>query len=252
MNPKRMILWGLCVVAAVALSACGRTEMPGTGTDAGGDGSGDGPLPCTPSCTKICALQKSCGIISAGDVAACEAQCNADPTSVEMLCLGQLVCKSAVDCSAAKQCMSNPQAPDLTVSHYASSPATGQIGYQATVCNNGSGAASTFRVHFYRNRTSPPTAGEMGDRNMQISGLAAGKCQTVTVTDTGLAAGTYNTYTYVDADRAVLELNESNNVHGPQKVTIGGTTKQPDLVVQNLTAVPTSYGPTTYYMTVCN
>ena len=86
-----------------------------------------------------------------------------------------LVCKPAMDCAAAKQCIINPKVPDLTVNHSASSPTAGQIRYQATVCNNGSGAAPTFRVHFYRNRSNAPTAGEYGDKTYQFSGLAAGE-----------------------------------------------------------------------------
>ncbi len=164
-----------------------------------------------------------------------------------------LVCKPAMDCAAAKQCIINPKVPDLTVNHSASSPTAGQIRYQATVCNNGSGAAPTFRVHFYRNRSNAPTAGEYGDKTYQFSGLAAGACQAVSVTDSNLAKGSYNTWSMVDADKAVVEINENNNVHGPYKVAVqGGTSKLPDLVVQNLTAVPSTTGSTTFFMTVCN
>ena len=249
----RSFFWGTCIAAVLVLAACGRSDVVNNATDGGLDGSGDGPPPCTPTCAKICAMEQSCGMITSGDVAACESKCNADPSAPEILCLGQLVCKPAMDCAAAKQCLINPQVPDLTVTHTASSPSAGMIRYQATVCNTGSGAAPTFRVHFYRNRSNAPSAGEYGDKTYQLSGLAAGACQTVGVTDSNLAQGSYNTWTMVDADKAVVEINETNNVYGPYKVAVqGGSSKLPDLVVQNLTAVPATSGSTTYFMTVCN
>jgi len=249
---RKLTLWGIVIAAALILAACGRSDVVNNATDGGLDGSGDGPPPCTPSCTKICAMEKSCGIITASEVAGCESKCNADPSAAEILCLAQLVCKSTMDCAAANQCISNPKVPDLTVTHTASSPAAGQIRYRATVCNNGSGPATTFRVHFYRNRSYAPSAGEYGDRTAQINSLAAGACRSVTVTDTGLAKGSYNTWTQADADKAVVELNENNNVYGPYKVAVSGTTQLPDLMVQNLTASSSSSGYTSFYMTVCN
>ena len=253
MSHRRAVFFGSLMVAVMILAACGRSDVVSNATDGGLDGSGDGPPPCTPSCTKICAMEKSCGIITATQVSACESKCSADPSAPEVLCMAQLVCKSTMDCTAAKQCISNPTVPDLTVTHSASSPSAGQIQYKATVCNNGSGAASTFRVHFYRNRSIAPTAGEYGDRTFQLTSLAAGACRTVTLTDTGLSAGSYNTWSQVDADKAVVEISESNNVYGPYKVAVSGTTtKLPDLIVQNLTVVPGPSGYTTFHVTACN
>ena len=139
----------------------------------------DGPLPCTPDCTKICELERGCGIISSGQVQGCINTCQASPTKPELLCLGQLACQPPPpNCVAAKACISNPKVPDLTVTHSVSSPAAGQILFMATVCNKGTGDAKTFRVHFYRNLSSPPTSGQPGDIALQPpAGPKAGQCR---------------------------------------------------------------------------
>ena len=253
--------WSLFFAISLLLASCGRSNIYGTDgsgiwPDGGTDGMTDGPLPCTPTCEKICQMMKDCAIITSGQVKDCENKCKSDPTSPEILCLGQLVCKPPPpNCTAVKQCTVNPQVPDLTLSSFgASSSISGQIDYQARVCNTGTGAASTFRVHFYRRLSAPPKPGQMGERQVQINGLASGACHTVSIKDTGLAAGTYNTWVQVDAEKAVLETDENNNVDGPQPVKVSGTTTdKPDLVVRTLSpSVDAAAGTVTYTVSVCN
>jgi len=227
----------------------------GTPWEAGSpDGSPDGPPPCVPDCAKICAMQANCGLIPASGVAECEKQCKANPGTPELVCLGQLACAASPDCAAAKKCKADPKAPDLTVSHSATSPSSGQIAYTAKVCNVGTGAASGFTVHMYNNNSNPPVTGQKGDHIVKVSSLGPNTCKSVTASSTGLAAGAYNTWAQVDTESAIVETDETNNVSGPVAVKVADTKPQkPDLVVSNLLVqVSSSAGTAKYTATVCN
>ena len=259
MNRNKWVLSTTCLAMIMVLTACGRSPVGGIEADGGFVGDGDitvtdGPPACVPDCVKICALQKDCGLIAASAVAACQSACQANPSTPELKCLAQQVCATPPSCTAAKACKTNPRVPDLTVSHSATSPGSGLIRYVAKVCNTGNGSAGNFRVHFYRNRSTPPQPGQSGDRVAQLGGLAAGACQTVAVTSGGVGSGTYSTWAQVDPEMAVVELRETNNLSGPRTVKVSGTTVlKPDLVVANMSPqVNSSAGVVTYTISVCN
>ena len=254
--------------AIVLVSACGRqpsaniTDGGGTVYDIGGGGEGfipldsgpDMPPPCTPDCGKICEMQRDCGMIGPGEVNQCEKDCQANPKEPALVCMAQLVCAPTPDCNAAKQCKADPKAPDLKVSHSAQSFGTGSISYTGKVCNVGTGDAPASTVHFYRNLTAAPKAGQKGDRVVKVSALKAGVCVSVQETDNNLASGTYSTWAQADAENVVAETDETNNTSGPIAVTIKGTpTDKPDLVVANmLVQVSSTAGTAAYDVSVCN
>ena len=172
--------------AVLLVASCGRQPAADPNTDDGGitqydtgvpwdgyipnDTGNDGSKPCVPDCGKICEMQRDCGMIGPAEVAQCEQKCNADPKSPENVCLAQLACAATPDCTAAKQCKSNPTAPDLKVTHKALG-GQGVITYEASVCNDGTGDAAASYVHFYRNLTAPPKPGQKGDTIAQVPAL---------------------------------------------------------------------------------
>ncbi len=72
------------------------------------------------------------------------------------------------------------------------------------------------------------------------SGLKAGLTTTCAGTVSYDAAGTYNLYAEVDKSKTVMESNESNNVLGPQTISV---VSGPDLVVQSIVTNPVSPAP---------
>jgi len=126
----------------------------------------------------------------------------------------------------------------------------GYVYYYATVCNYGSGAAGSTQIDLYTNRSSAPPASLAGDQVTSVFPLGPGACNT-RYFNISLPAGTYQSWVRVDRKDVVAESNEGNNVYGPVKVTVGST-GQPDLVLQGLTASPSPTGSTYYVATICN
>jgi hypothetical protein len=139
--------------------------------------------------------------------------------------------------------------PDLVVKSITASPAypgPGQLVYVTlTVKNTGSDAAGAFRIDFYKNMTSAPTLRQYGDASCIKGSLAAGAADSCTFTVTYSAAGSYKMWAQVDSDQQVAELNETNNVFGPQTITVSN----PDLILSSLTAVSTAKACQTIYIT---
>lgn len=243
---------------ALALATgCGRTPQ-GLETDASIPDI-DGPGPCQPSCEKVCDLAQSCSVGLPRTL--CMNMCQASsvpPPSI--ICLQQLVCGADSSCSRARRCISNPDVPDLTVESFNStSPSRGALRYTARVCNRGSGRTATgVNVHFYRDRSTPPRAGQRGQVVRTTSTLAAGQCATITATESNLAGRTYRTWVQADAENRVLETNENNNVRGPDSTFVqGGQTNRADLIVSLTAAVTGTPGPgntrsVRYSARVCN
>ncbi|MCP4580619.1 MAG: hypothetical protein GY839_03320, partial [candidate division Zixibacteria bacterium] len=95
-----------------------------------------------------------------------------------------------------------------------------RIDIDISVWNQGTVGASGFYIDWYANQTSPPAAGEFGDRWEYVPFLAAGETYTMKTTFAYESTGDYYMYVQVDADQNVTELYESNNLLGPQTITI--------------------------------
>ena len=235
-------------LAALGSASCGRTHQ-------GGASEGNGPGPCTLDCQRVCQLAASCGAMPEG---ACLNACqlsSAQPPQIA--CLQQLICGGSQRCDAVNQCVVNPTVPDLVVSSFnATSPGTGQLSYVATVCNRGTGLATGISVDFYRNRQSRPGAADRGEVTTSIRALDPGQCESVSGSESGLASGTYRSYVQVDAARRIVEINEGNNVGGPDTTTVQGNVgTQPDLTVRLTVTVGSQVGTgrsVRYSARICN
>lgn len=227
-----------------AQSGCGRSPLRG---------GGGGGQSCTPSCEEICsALDAGCPKLASQS---CVGQCRSEPRPTSILCLQQLVCQgAALSCGDVQTCFINPRVADLVISTFsATSPRNGELSWQAKVCNLGNGPSVPTRLHFYRNRTSAPSAGQLGQESVAIPALQSNSCQTVLTAATGLPAGSYRSYAYIDPEGVAVETNEQNNVAGPAVVNVGGSGGQPDYVITELRGVPSSsVGYIDYTITLCN
>lgn len=231
-------------LALGTLAGCGRSPLRG----------GGGGQSCTPSCEELCAaVNAGCPQLASQS---CVGQCRSEPRPTSILCLQQLVCQGgALSCGDAQSCFLNPQVADLVVSTFsATSPRTGELSWQAQVCNLGNGPSVPTRLHFYRNRTSAPSAGQLGQESVAMPALQSQSCETVLTAATGLPAGSYRSYAQIDPEQRVVEKNEQNNVAGPTVVQVGGSSSgDPDYVITELRGVPSSsVGYIDYAITLCN
>jgi hypothetical protein len=104
------------------------------------------------------------------------------------------------------------------------SPLPGQkVNITVTVLNQGPIMARGVRVDFYRDRATPPGS-VLGDFACSFKGLAAGFSTTCTGAVT-YGVGIYQMWAQADVNQTVSEADETNNVLGPQAITVG-----PDLI----------------------
>ncbi len=115
--------------------------------------------------------------------------------------------------------------PDLVVQSIVTNPPSPVVGQSVAVTisvkNQGGGNADSYYIDFYRNLTSAPVVGQVGDATCGKSGLTAGAADSCTFTTTYTAAGSYRMWAQVDTEQQVAELSETNNVFGPQIITVG-------------------------------
>lgn len=86
--------------------------------------------------------------------------------------------------------------------------------------NSTTNITTPFRVDLYKNRTTTPPSGTLGDSYIAITSLAAGVTTNVTFTNISTdVAGVWTSWFQVDASNQVTETNESNNVWTPAITT---------------------------------
>jgi hypothetical protein len=129
--------------------------------------------------------------------------------------------------------------PDLIVQSMTTDPVTPFPGENVTVTltikNQGTVAAGSAYFDIYKNRATAPTVGEVGD-SWCIAALAAGQTYTCPGRTVSYStAGIYKMWAQADSDGVVAESNESNNVLGPQTLTV---VNPPDLIVQGIATNP--------------
>ena len=114
--------------------------------------------------------------------------------------------------------------PDLYVASFSGKVSGTSIAYTARVCNKGKVRATPFRVDFYPDRSSAPSAKQYGDPWTIVATLSGGSCTNVSRTVNNLRRGrTYRSYVQVDTGDWVSEAAENNNVSGPQSFAIANT-----------------------------
>ncbi len=100
-------------------------------------------------------------------------------------------------------------------------PSVGQlVDVSVTVQNQGSTPAGAFWLDWYSSRTSSPVTGNIGDRYARVPSLAGGAEYTMHTTFKYNSAGLHNMYAQVDTNNEVREIDESNNIYGPQTVKV--------------------------------
>jgi len=111
-----------------------------------------------------------------------------------------------------------------------------QITATVTIFNNGNEsipAGSTFYLDIYYNPAVPPINNEVGDQYQNInSGIPAGDFIYIDFYITWNVAETWNSYVQVDTDDNITELNETNNVWGPDIINWNGLPVIDDLTIQ--------------------
>ena len=129
-------------------------------------------------------------------------------------------------------------APDLTITNAVWSDTNpyvcDMINVEVTVKNIGTtDAIDGFWVDLYYNLPSPPILYQLGNQFEGIPGLPAGDSVIVnfyTIWDS--VPGIWSSYVQVDTDDDITELNEGNNIWGPDTITWNGLPTIDDLTIQ--------------------
>ncbi|NOZ79187.1 MAG: hypothetical protein GXP48_08440, partial [Acidobacteria bacterium] len=134
--------------------------------------------------------------------------------------------------------------PDLVITSLTTDPVSPTAGQtfvvSVTVKNQGNAAAGGFDTNFYFDNV--PTACDEGYPDWYFAytdGLAAGASTTVTMTHSGLAAGSHDLYAQADGACSVTESDESNNIYGPQTITVIAPPTNTATPTDTATATPT-------------
>jgi subtilase family serine protease len=147
-----------------------------------------------------------------------------------------------------------PGGPDLTIQNvettiYGSIAVT--VRYRFTICNLGNQASGATEVHLYHDRTTPPPQGMAGDQQTTVPGIQPGGCTSRNIYRLNVPQGTYSSYGQVDPQDQVKESDETNNIYGPVKVTVG-TTPGADLTIKSFTHNIYQLGTVRYRVQICN
>ena len=113
--------------------------------------------------------------------------------------------------------------PDIIVQSITTDPVSPDRGQQVnitiTIKNNGS-AAKEFYVDFFKHLSSPPSPQYVGDISCLMYGLGAGETHTCTGSIIYETAGSFSMWAYVDSRQNITESDETNNIFGPQSITV--------------------------------
>jgi hypothetical protein len=113
-----------------------------------------------------------------------------------------------------------PPMPDLIIKQFDAQVSGASIGYNVSVCNVGTAAAFLFRVDVYYSRLLAPGPLQVGDVSHYVLFLAAGGCESFSVTYQNAPVGLYNSWALADVLGTVKESDENNNVGGPKLISI--------------------------------
>ena len=138
--------------------------------------------------------------------------------------LGSTVSNGYSPSQAGSLLVSEVGMPDLVVLSIACDPASPEVGEDTTVYvtikNQGVVDAEEFYVDFYKDLTTSPYLGEVGDLYWYPAGLGAGETQTLVDVISYTTAGDYSMYAQIDSFEQIEELNETNNIFGPQTIHV--------------------------------
>jgi hypothetical protein len=144
-------------------------------------------------------------------------------------------------CQSAPGYAADP--PDFIVASIVADPVVpppGQsVNMTVTIENVGGSCVGCFpfSVDFYKNMTTAPPPGASGSFGCQVSPPAPGATTTCSGTVSYNTEGSYSMWARVDTYNSVGESDETNNVFGPQSISVA---YPPDLLVQSIAVVPQS------------
>ncbi|MCZ6690814.1 MAG: hypothetical protein O7H41_14575 [Planctomycetota bacterium] len=125
--------------------------------------------------------------------------------------------------------------PELVITRFSSVVSGSTVDYTVDVTNAGPVAAGMFSVDLYYDLPGAPAPSIPGDVTSLVASLDAGASQTLMFTRTATPAGTYSSWAQVDTTDAVAEVDEGNNVAGPEAVTV--ISVLPDLLITRFVSV---------------
>ncbi len=136
------------------------------------------------------------------------------------------------------QVLTAPDRPDLVVESLTWQPSGSALCYEVTVANKGTADATGVQVDVFFDLPSAPSV-DM-DLSLVPSGfidlgtIAAGQTMTQAICWEGATEGKHQSWAVVDFFGFVAELDETNNLFGPEPVTfVVPVTNGPDLVVMD-------------------
>ena len=143
-----------------------------------------------------------------------------------------------------------PAGIDLAVTSFTSSVLGSDVTYDVEVTNLGNTATTgAFDVELFYDSPTAPAVGPAGDDTMTIGPLGAGMGQNLVFNRNGAPNGSYLSWVVVDSMDTEAETDETNNVSGPEAVSVGST--EPDLLITGFNPV-VSGSTVTYTVEVTN
>ncbi len=91
---------------------------------------------------------------------------------------------------------------------------------EVTIFNHGVDDAGAFDVEWFYAEDTEPSMGDVGDHTWTVASLDAMEETTVTSTTSYDELGAYDMYFIVNTDEAVTESDYTDNVHGPETVSV--------------------------------
>ncbi len=119
-----------------------------------------------------------------------------------------------------------PPGPDLTVvsltcDEQGTAIKDNELHFHCTIKNQGSLSSGWFYMYWYADEETPPDPGQIGQRNWYIpGGLIPGGTYTVDFTYTYTSPDVKKMYVLVDSTFVCTEVDEGNNLLGPQDMDV--------------------------------
>ena len=107
-----------------------------------------------------------------------------------------------------------PIGPDVSVSYLQGFIQADQVLYIVDVTNTGDEVADNFTVGVFSNPGFPPATGQTPDEVGEVTSLAPGATETLTIIVRALPETIWQSYVLADVDGEITEPNEGNNVSG--------------------------------------
>ena len=112
--------------------------------------------------------------------------------------------------------------PELTITSFEGEAVAGNGNFTVTVENTGPEPAESFVVSLYSGafEGGEPTGDDDAEDTVQVSGLAPGDSESLSLTWENVPAGSNPAFVIVDPSNEIDEANEQNNVEGPVVIFI--------------------------------